>query len=131
MSGIGLDVVFPLNRMQDLELAVGGKYRRFAPTDSGDQYAYMGGLHAGFKVLQEPWHFGKQIRAYVEGGLVTSGAETDLYGAVGISGGFHVPVGRQMTLQILAEIEGGKTFAADERSFKWAQIGINVALQVK
>jgi uncharacterized protein DUF4157 len=131
MTGFGLDVVFPLTRMQDLELAVGGKYRRFAPTDPDDRYAFMGGVHAGLTVLKEPWRFGKQYGAYIEGGLVTTGAETDPYGAVGISGGFHFPVGRQMTLQILAELEVGKTFAADERSFKWAQIGVNVVLQKK
>lgn len=134
-AGFGLDLLFPLTRMHDWELAVGGRYLHFAPTDSSNRDAYLFGVRIGLARRYRPWRFGAQVGAYLEGGGVnvpegTTGDQTHPYGAAGISAGINLRIGRQMALQILGEVGGGVGFdTEDDEQFGWFQSGLSVVLQ--
>ena len=130
-AGVGLDYTFPLTRMHDWELSLGGRFMRFAPADSKDRTAYLFGVRAGLAFRYQPWRFGRQLGGFLEGGRISvpteAGEQTHTYGAVGLSGGINLRIDRQKALQILGEVKGAYGFASqDEPSFKWVQLGLSV-----
>ncbi|MBA3357663.1 MAG: DUF4157 domain-containing protein [Pyrinomonadaceae bacterium] len=134
-AGLGLDFLFPLTRMHDWELALGGRYLRFAPTDSKDRAAYLLGVRAALNTRYRPWRFGSVYGAYVEGGRLsvageTGGEQTQPYAAGGVTAGLNFRIGRQASLQILGEVGGGFSFATENKDrFKWFQTGLTVVFQ--
>ncbi|MDQ3581549.1 MAG: hypothetical protein M3495_08025 [Pseudomonadota bacterium] len=135
LVGGGLDYLFPLTRMHDWELAVGARFLRFVPTDSGDRDAYLFGVRAALAFRYRPWRFGYQLGGYLEGGGIrVPEGETDdrthRYGAAGVSGGLNLRIGRQTALQILGEVGGGVGFDTEnDRQFGWVQAGLSAVFQ--
>jgi hypothetical protein len=133
--GFGLDYLFPLTRMHDWELGLGARYLRFAPADPNDRGAYLFGVRAALASRYRPWRFGSQFGGYIEGGGINvpvgaSGDRTLPYASAGLSGGVNLRIGRQMALQILAEVGGGVGFdLQNDQRLGWFQSGLSVVFQ--
>jgi hypothetical protein len=134
-AGVGLDYLFPLTRLHDWELAVGGRFLHFTPTDSSNRDAYLLGVRAGLAFRYRPWRFGTQVGGYAEGGGINvpvgaTGERTLPYAAAGISAGLNFRIGRQTALQILAEVGGGVGFdTRNDEHFGWFQSGLSAVFQ--
>jgi len=132
----GLDLNFPLTRMHDWELTVGGRFTGALPAEPNQRAAYLIGLRTGLLFRYRPWRFGGQGGGYAEIGganlpnAATGGSNTYPYLSGGLTGGLNFPIGRQTALQLFLDIGGGAGLnTTDNKLFGWFHGGLGAAIQ--
>lgn len=131
--GARLDLLLPLDRMHDRELALGAQVQRFAPQEPAQRAAFLLGIRAGLRI-KDPRLEGWQAEFYGEGGgIQIPGADetrTYPYAGGGVTIRKNIAVGRRKALQIFVDV-GGR-LGIDTRgsdNLVWFHSGVGIALQ--
>ena len=133
--GARLDVLVPVTRMHDWELALGAQIERLAPAEPAKRAAFLFGIRAGIRVKDEPWE-GWQAELYGEGGGLRLpeeiGTRTYPYAGGGVTIRKNIPVGKRKALQIYFDVGGRIGIdTRDSDHLGWFQTGIGVVLKRK
>lgn len=134
---IGLDYLLPLGRMHEWELSLGGRFSRIKPSKPEEKAALAVGARVGLTYLRQPWGSGMQFGGYVEGGGINvtdpTGKESTVpYLGVGGTVGYHIPLGKQSSMQIFLDV--GKRYGVDTGDpvqLGWFHAGIGIAFQTQ
>ncbi len=130
----GWDLLFPLTRMHDWELALGPRITAAIPSEHDARAAFLLGLRTAVTFRYRPWRTGFHLGVYSEFGsavLPEPGGETyHPYASGGAMFGGNFPIGRREALQLFVDVGGGAGLdTRDSSAFGWFQAGLGVAFQ--
>lgn len=131
-AGVGVSLLFPVTRLHDWEAALGVRYLRFAPEE--DRGAQMLVLRGDLSFRKQPWRFGSETGAHLEGGILAipssvGGSDVHKFVGAGVSRGYNIRISEEKALRIVGEVGVGRAFATDDEKGFWVgKAGLSIGI---